>query len=214
MRSLFLWTLYGIILRSLLHLFVGIRYRNITALKKVKQFVLVANHNSHLDTVALMAVMPLNKIAKVHPIAAGDYFGDTKRKSRLTKFFVNALLIRRSSASKEDEAGRNPIRLMHETLKRGHSIILFPEGSRGEPEKMQSFKKGIGEVLKLLPDVPCLPVFLSGMGRALPKGEKLLIPYDCYVIFGEPIYALDGTAEEITLRIEEAVLKLKDQVPS
>ena len=76
--------------------------------------------------------------------------------------------------------GQNPIQAMSASLVKGDSLILFPEGSRGEPQKMQQFKKGVGLLLKKYPNIAYIPVYMTGMGRILPKGERLLIPFDCF----------------------------------
>ena len=53
----------------------------------------------------------------------------------------------------------------------GNNIIIFPEGSRGEPGKMQRFRKGAVKFSMGL-DVPILPAAIIGADKAWPKGEK------------------------------------------
>ena len=60
-----------------MRIFIGLKYFNNKSLKNIKQFILVANHNSHMDTMAIMSAIPPRFIHRVHPIAARDFFGNT-----------------------------------------------------------------------------------------------------------------------------------------
>ena len=207
MKRLILSVLYCLVMRSFLKVIVGVVYRNREAIKKVPQFVLVANHNSHLDTMALMSACSPGMIAKTHPIAAGDYFGQSPIRAFFTRFFVNAILIPRSRP-KQGEGGPDPIELMSEQLDKGHSLILFPEGSRGEPEKFQKFKRGIGILLDRHPGVHYIPVFMKGLGKSLPKGETLLVPFNSLVILGDPRKCESRDIDGIVQEVEAAIRAL------
>jgi 1-acyl-sn-glycerol-3-phosphate acyltransferase len=195
-------------MRLFLRIVVGIRYHNKDVLKTANQFIIVSNHNSHLDSLALMSSLSSSQIANTHPVAAGDYFGQSPIKAFFTRFLTNAILIPRTAI----KGGQNPIRMMSAALGRGSSLILFPEGSRGEPEKMQEFKKGIGLILKMHPEVPFVPVFMKGMGRVLPKGERMFVPFDTYVCFGEPRNCKATSVDEIVLEIEKSIRDLSENV--
>jgi 1-acyl-sn-glycerol-3-phosphate acyltransferase len=205
MRSAFLAFLYSILMRGFLRIIVGVKYINKEVISKEKQFIIVSNHNSHLDTMALMSSLTFRQLSKTHPIAAGDYFGDSVTKSFITRLFTNAILIRRT----KDGNSENPIDMMSRALSEGRSLILFPEGSRGEPEKMQEFKKGIGILLQKHPEIKYIPVYMRGMGKVLPKGEKLLVPFDTYVLFGEPSTTKAAEISEIVQEVEGKIMALR-----
>jgi 1-acyl-sn-glycerol-3-phosphate acyltransferase len=205
-RTLTLWLVYKVIMQAYLRVIVGVRYYGTEVLRTKAPFVLVSNHNSHLDTVAMLCALPLGQLVKTHPIAAADYFGNSPVQAFLTRYFVNALLIKRTRESGDI----SPIDLMGQVLRNGESLILFPEGTRGEPEKMQSFKKGVGVLLSRNPDVPFIPVFMKGMGRVLPRGEKLMVPFDTYVVFGSAQHIVSHEVDDIVADIEDAILDLAE----
>ena len=95
---------------------------------------------------------------------------------------------------------------VYEALDRGAILILFPEGSRGQPERLSQFKSGIAHVAQQYAHVPIVPIFLHGFGKALPKGEAMLVPFFCDVIVGEPLpQGLDTPAfmHTLELRMQE-----------
>ena len=67
-----------LVLRPLLRLFFGVHVQGARQLKELDQFVIVANHNSHLDTLLLMSVLPLRHLRTTRPVAAADHFGRSR----------------------------------------------------------------------------------------------------------------------------------------
>lgn len=196
-------------MKNFLRIVFGVSYKNDSELKKHDQFIIVANHNSHMDTVSILSALPINKLTKVYPVAAGDYFGRNKLTTFLATYFINALLIARNKSEKRI----NPLEIMDSFLKKGSSLLVFPEGSRGEAEQMQDFKHGASILLKKNPTIPFIPVFLKGMGKALPKGDPFLIPTQCQVNIGRPVF-IENIAEkeipEITEIIKNKILELQN----
>lgn len=200
--------LYRIVMKNFLRLIFGVSYKHIEHFRGLKQFIIVANHNSHLDTMSVMAAMPTSQLTRLHPVAAGDYFGKNKFTQFMTEFFINTLLI----ARKKSEAKSNPLDDMDLLLKEGRSLLIFPEGSRGEAEVMQDFKHGVSILLKKNPTIPFVPIFMKGMGKALPKGDPFLVPTQCQVNIGSPVWIEDIEKKEIpeiTEIIKEHILKLQ-----
>ena len=207
MQRLVLIFIYSFLCRWFLKLIVGVKFNNREVLKNETQFIILANHNSHLDTITLLASLPSNLIHKVKPVAAGDYFGKTKLSNWFSTYFINALLIdRKNMRNNPDEA---PIPKMISELENGNSLILFPEGTRGNPEELQPFKRGIGLVLCKKPEVPYIPAFLSGMGKNLPKGNTIIVPFNSSIKFGNPKLISTDDSKEIIQQIESDILELK-----
>ena len=88
-------------------------------------FVLVANHTSHLDTLCLLAALPLRQLHRAFPAAARDYFFVTAPRVAAAAIFVNALPFERQIHA------RQSLELCRHLLANpGNVLILFPEGTR------------------------------------------------------------------------------------
>ena len=93
----------------------------------------------------------------------------------------------------------------------GYSLILFPEGTRGKPEQMGKIKSGIARILSLRPELKYIPVFMTGMGRSLPKGELILLPYKASIFYGTPAVAGSTDVHEILKQITDDFEMMKDK---
>ena len=60
------------------------------------------------------------------------------------------------------------------------------------------------------PEVPVVPVFLHGLGKSLPRGEGVLIPFICDVFVGEPM-RWQETQNGFLSQLEERVEGLAKQ---
>ena len=72
-----------------------------------------------------------------------------------------------------------------ETIRGGNRIAIFPEGTRSSCGKIGEFKKGLFHLCKKT-EVPIVPIFLSGSGRALRSGSMIIRPGLIQVKIGRP----------------------------
>ncbi|MDR3340566.1 MAG: 1-acyl-sn-glycerol-3-phosphate acyltransferase [Candidatus Symbiothrix sp.] len=202
MQALILRLIYSVVVRRALQWIIGVKFDKGSFLLKERQFIIIANHNSHLDTMTLLASIPSKILPRVKPVAAADYFGNTKFKAKISNYFINTLLISRSG-------GSNAIRQMKKALDDGYSLILYPEGTRGNPDEEGELKPGIALLLSLCPQVKYVPAYMTGMAKAMPKGDGLIIPYESSLIYGKPRFIESEDKKEILKQIEADFSALK-----
>ena len=174
---------FGLVVKPLVLIVLGLNIRGKKFLPANGPTVIVANHNSHLDTMVLMSLFPLLKMHKVRPVAAADYFLKNKFMAWFSTKIIGIIPLERSG-----EVDKNTLfDECHEALDNDEILVLFPEGSRGEPDKMSALKKGVYHLIKDRENVSVTPVVMHGLGYALPKGEGLLVPVNVDVIIGDKI---------------------------
>ena len=167
-----------------MRLWLGLRVHHRERLPQQGPAILVANHNSHLDILALLALFPLGRVPSVQPVAATDYF----YKSRWLRWFstrlVGVIPVIRNNGQLADH---DPLEGCYQALAAGQVLIIFPEGTRGQPEQLGTLKSGIWYLARRFPQVPIVPVFMAGMGKSMPRGAPLAVPLNVEAIVGQAI---------------------------
>ena len=196
-----------LVVRPLVMIVLGLNLRGSERLPMRGPAIVAANHNSHLDTLTLMSLWPLAQLHRVRPIAAADYFLSNAKLAGFSLNIMHIIPIDRVRKEKESD----PLAAPSEALQKGEILLLFPEGSRGEPEQLSRFKSGVARLLERCPQAPIIPVFTHGLGKALPRGDFLLVPFFLDVVVGEPIYWRGSVAETMTA-YEAAIRDLAQQL--
>ena len=76
---------------------------------------------------------------------------------------------------------------------------------------MGKIKSGIARILSLRPELKYVPVFMTGMGRSLPKGELLLLPYKASIHYGTPALIKSTDTQEILNQVTEDFEEMKEK---
>jgi len=136
----------------------------------------VSNHQSNFDIPILVGHVPRDKgfIAKLELLKVPTF-------SRWMKY-LGCIFIDR----KDPRQSLTAISNAAESLKAGHSIVLFPEGTRSADGTVGPFKAG-GLRLALKAGVPIVPVTISGSKNIMPKGSSIIKSARVNVIISPPL---------------------------
>ena len=201
---------FAVVVRAVILIALGLTVRHRERLPESGPAVLAGNHNSNLDALAIMSLMPLRLLPKLRPVAAFDYFFTSKLRGWFALNIIGIIPVVRGSG----KGPNNPLAEAEAALDRGEILVLFPEGTRGEPEALQAFKKGIGHLAHARPKVPVLPIFMHGLGKALPRGSALLVPFNVIVSVGAPVYGTKSYDEFVDeLEASMTVLAAEEKLP-
>ncbi|TMF89675.1 MAG: 1-acyl-sn-glycerol-3-phosphate acyltransferase [Chloroflexi bacterium] len=177
------------------------------------QRVYIANHSSHFDFIVLWSYLPPPLRRLTRPVAARDYWErDAVRRYLATRVF-NALLIDRVATPGTAAAGlgRQAVDQMVQSLDNRHSLILFPEGTRGAGEDLAPFRSGLYHLCRTRPEIEVIPVYLENLNRILPKGHLLPVPMLSRITFGAPLHLQPAEEKDAFLeRARQAVRALKE----
>lgn len=131
---------------------MAVRINNKNDLKNLKGSLIIANHPSFLDIVVLLSILPK---------------ADCIVKSSLWNNVFIGCMVRASQYIISD----NPHQLVETCmarLKEGNNVVIFPEGTRSNPESLKEFKRGFATIA-INSACPLVPIFLRCTPPALTK---------------------------------------------
>ena len=198
--------LMGLLLAFIARLITGAQGHWKGCPPKAEQRIYFANHQSHADLVLMWAALPEELRSITRPVAAKDYWTRSAFKRWITSAVFHAIYVDRVKTGDQD-----PLEPLIEALTNGDSIILFPEGTRGNQEEPQSFKSGLYNLAVKFPHVVLVPAWINNVQRVMPKGEVVPVPILCSVTFGAPVVLLEGEDRSAFLtRARQSVLDLRE----
>jgi 1-acyl-sn-glycerol-3-phosphate acyltransferase len=189
------------LVRLFLRLFFRIRWIHRERVPLTGPVLLVGNHESYIDPPAIGAGMRRHSA----------YLG----RAGLFRNPVLGFMLRLYNVVPVGEEGGDiaAMRAVLSLLAQGHSVVIFPEGSRSEEGTIGPFKRG-AEVIVRKARCPVVPVAIDGAFEAWPRSRKRprLFGQRVRILYGLPIAAeklLDPAADgTITERLEAHVRAL------
>jgi len=95
-----------------------------------------------------------------------------------------------------------------ESVDRGYSVVVFPEGRRTQDGRPSPFRSGVGMLAQKL-GVPVVPLRIDGLFDMKLSGRKIARRGELKVMIGKPLRIEPETpAEEITHRLESVTWSL------
>ncbi|MDQ3956705.1 MAG: 1-acyl-sn-glycerol-3-phosphate acyltransferase [Actinomycetota bacterium] len=163
-------------------------------------FVFIANHSSHADTAVLLRALPARLRRKTAVAAAEDYFYSTRLKALAAEGIIGTFPFPRRGPAGLERA--------RDLLDGGHSVLLFPEGTRGNGDAVGDFRAGIGVLAAR--GATIVPVGIEGTFEILPKGARRPRRAPVSVAFGKPMRFVAGApVHPVAERLEGCVKTLR-----
>ena len=195
-----IYTLARIIFGFLFHTIFPLRFHNAQIVEEMQPpYIIMANHRSFADPMALAIKVKRYEIRFIgkRELAHG----------RLKSWLFSGLHMILVSRHATDMAA---MRQCMQTLKEGHILGIFPEGTRHQPEMMQEVESGTA-IIVLRARVPLLPVYIDGKIRPF---------HITHIYYGKPmelddLYAQgvnNDTAHQLCQRIHDVFYAMRDEV--
>jgi len=157
----------------------------------------VSNHQSNFDIALFLALIakPKGFIAKIEILKVPIL--------RTWMKYINCVFLDRKNLRQSAKTILDGIKI----LKSGHSMVVFPEGTRSKGDAFGEFKAGS---LKLATKskVPIIPVTINGSYKIMEANKNWIKPADVYINIHPPIATADLTDEELAelpLRVERVI---------
>lgn len=164
---------------------------------KDQAVLFVGNHQSNFDIPLLMG-----ELGVPHGYIAKSELGSVPVVSAWMKE-MKCVFMNRDDRRQSLQAIKDGI----EILKNGHSLVVFPEGTRSKCDKMSEFKAG-SLTLATKSGVPIIPITIDGSHSMFESNNNRVAASQVRLIISEPIYMNDVSelnGSELTALVEGIV---------
>jgi 1-acyl-sn-glycerol-3-phosphate acyltransferase len=157
--------------------------------------LVIANHQSHFDTVIVLNALPQHVYDRTAVVAAADRMYRSRWKGMWNSLRYNSYPITRGG-------GRQALAYSQWLLSHGWSLLIFPEGKRSRTGELMPHHGGPA-ILALSQNVPFLPMYIEGARDILPPGTQRSRPAPVHLRIGRPTRLPQGTNIAEAKRIME-----------
>jgi len=177
-----------------------LKVSGIEKLPKSGPFLLCSNHQSYIDPVILVSVLPAEVCQRVFAVGTSEIFGEG---------FMRWLARQVKVVVVDPDANLVPaMRAGAFGLRQGMALILYPEGERSIDGTPRIFKKGAA-ILSIHLHVPIVPIAIEGFYDVWPRNRPFKGFKPLKIEFGDPILPLPESGAS-----EEAYEKLTSELKS
>lgn len=208
------WLLQNIFLRPILGYYAKLRVMGREKFDGLnKPFILIANHNSHMDAAVLTMALPWSVRRRITVAAAADVFqewhsSEAPLKEHILRKIATtlALLVLNIFPFQRYSGIKKSLEYTGKRMDRGWSVMIFPEGRLSHDGTLQDFKAGVGLLVKEL-DAEVVPAKIQGVYDIMDYRFTWPQKHGRVTVrFGTPIrFSSDATYEDITRRLEHEV---------
>jgi 1-acyl-sn-glycerol-3-phosphate acyltransferase len=163
-----------------------VRVSGLERLDPEQAYVFIANHQSNLDPPIMFAYLGHN----VGAIAKIELFRIPVLKQGLS--LAHVVPIDRSNRERAIASTRRGA----DELRRGNSLMAFPEGTRTVDGRVRDFKRGVF-YMAIEADVPVVPVVINDTRLVMRKGQKRCVPGDVELEILPPVSAREYSRETV-----------------
>jgi len=169
-----------------------------------KPQIFMANHQSDFDILIALAYIPVQFrwIAKKELFNI-PFFGAAMRSAGYIEIDRHN---QEKALQSIDEAALR--------IRKGKSIMTFPEGTRSRDGEIKAFKQGAFH-LAINSGVPIVPVSIIGSGRIMPKRSVKIKSGQIKLVIGEPIEVKSFDIEkrfELIKKVKDTIIKNYDNM--
>jgi long-chain acyl-CoA synthetase len=178
--------------------------------------IFASNHQSHMDTPAILWALPGRWRYRVAVAMAKEFFkahffpAGHSRMARFTNglnYYLASLFFNAFPLPQREAGARQILRYIGDLVTDGWSVLIFPEGKRTMAGEINAFRPGIGMIGSRL-NVPIVPVRLEGLENVLHQKAKMATPGRVRVAFGAPLSLHGDDFAALAQQVEDAVRRL------